>query len=236
MIDRLTGISLTAVIPSLLVIAVAAASSPSQAVDGTEQPATSEAGGAKRAPTAEVPSRNAGTAFGVDVRLDQVAPALPQIINLALLDPRLASQLVPDAWLDSAIEGARLVAGETPRARRGPLEPATWPVGPWSNATSLAASIRDLDPAAAAALFGALRPRIEQRCALGGGAANRCEQEMRTTLERLVSPVVSARLAGRDADPITDTQLEFARLGHEVVGAGHAKITALHRAVWPAPR
>jgi hypothetical protein len=232
MIDRLTGISLTAVIPSLLVIALAAASSPSQAVDGAD----AAAGAAKPAAAPTTASRAAAASSVGDVTLDQVAPALPQIINLALLDPQLASQLVPDAWLDSAIEGARLVAGETPRARRGPLEPATWPVGPWSSATSLAGSIRDLDPAAAAALFGALRPRIAQRCALGGAAASRCEQEMRTTLERLGSPVVSARLAGRDGDPITDTQLEFARLGHEVVGAGHAKITALHRAVWPAPR
>jgi hypothetical protein len=223
MIDRLTGISLSAIVPSLVVIALAAASNPSQAVDGAGDP---------------VPRTTAasGAVLSSDIALEQVVPALPQIINLALLDPELASQLVPDSWLDSAIESARVVATETPRPRRGPLEPATWPVGPWSSAASLASSIRDLDPAAAAALFGALRPRIARRCALGGAAAGRCELEMRTTLERLGSPVVAARLAGRDADPITETQLEFVRLGHEVVRTGHAKITALRQAVWPAPR
>lgn len=228
MIDRLTGISLAAVLPSLFVIAFAAASSPSEGID------LAAAATASAPPSAA--SRAAASGSAADIGLDQVAPALPQIINLALLDPQLASQLVPDAWLDSAIEGARIVAGETPRPRREPLAPVEWPVGPWSSSTSLATSIRDLDPAAAAALFGALRPRIERRCALGGSAPGRCEQEMRATLERLGSPVVAARVAGRDAEPITNTQLEFARLGQEVVGIGHAKIAALRRAVWPTGR
>ena len=154
-------------------------------------------------------------------------------MNLAILDPGLASQFVPDAWLDSAIESARLVAREKPRARRGPIESATWPVGPWSSAAGMAASIRELDPAAGAALFGALRPRFARRCEVSGAATERCEQEMRVTLERLGAPVVAARLTGRDADPITDSQLEFARLGPQVVHPGRAKIAALRRAVWP---
>jgi len=210
MIDRIMALSVSALVPSLVVIALAGAGS-SRAIDQS-------------------------VLVFDDATLAQVAPALPQIISLASLDPRLASELVPDAWLDSAIESARLVAQEKPRARRGPTAPASWPVGPWPSASSMATSVRDLDPAAAAALFGALRPRIAQRCEAGGQAASRCESEMRVTLERLGAPVVAARLAGGDGDPITDSQLEFARLGAEVVHPGRAKIQALHRAVWPAKR
>lgn len=220
MIDRITGQSLLALLPSLVVIALAAGPSPSSAVDQA----------------AQTPAASAPTLALDEATLQKIAPALPQIINLAILDPQLASEMVPDAWLDSAIESARLVAREKPRARRGPTEPATWPVGPWSSAGSMAASIRDLDPTAAAALFGALRPRLARRCEVNGATAARCEQEMRVTLERLGAPVVAARLAGRDTDPITDSQLEFARLGPQVVHPGRAKIAALQRAVWPSGR
>jgi hypothetical protein len=47
---------------------------------------------------------------------------------------------------------------------------------------------------------------------------------------------VAARVAGRDDAPITDTQLEFARMGAPIVRAGKAKIEAVSRAVWPASR
>jgi hypothetical protein len=56
------------------------------------------------------------------------------------------------------------------------------------------------------------------------------------SLERLSAPVVTARVAGRDDTPITDTQLEFARMGAQVVSAGKAKIEAVRRAVWPLQR
>jgi len=238
MIDRLTGLSLTALVPSLVVIALAGAD-PSHAVDPATAPEATPAATPMARPSA--PSTDRPPAVATALTLDesalaQIAPALPQIINLASLDPQLASELVPDAWLDSAIESARLVAAEQPRAKPGPLAPAEWPVGPWSNAGSMTTAIRDLDPAAAAALFGALRPRIAGRCAAGGGTAGSCFQAMRVSLERLGSPVVAARLAGRDADPITDSQLEFARLGREVVNVGRAKIAAVHRAVWPPAR
>lgn len=217
MIDRITSQSLLALVPSILVIAMAAGPSPSSAVDQT----------------APAPATSNPTLTLDDATLEKIAPALPQIINLAILDPQIASEMVPDSWLDSAIETARLVAKEKPRARPGRMEPATWPVGPWSSASSMASSIRDLDPAAAAALFGALRPRLARRCEVNGATAARCEQEMRVTLERLGAPVVAARLAGRDSDPITNSQLEFARLGPQVVHPGRAKIAALRRAVWP---
>ncbi|MBK7949839.1 MAG: hypothetical protein IPK00_14080 [Deltaproteobacteria bacterium] len=220
MIDRITGQSLLALLPSIVVIALAAGPSPSSAVD--------QSGQSGQSPAASGPALTLD-----DATLEKIAPALPQIINLAILDPWIASEMVPDSWLDSAIESARLVAQEKPRARPGRMEPATWPVGPWSSAAGMAASIRDLDPNAAAALFGALRPRLARRCEVNGATAARCEQEMRVTLERLGSPVVAARLAGRDADPITDSQLEFARLGPQVVHPGRAKIAALRRAVWP---
>ena len=227
MIDRITGLSLSALVPSLIVIALAGPRS-SQAVD----PAV--------APTV-VPAVNAAVVPATATTLDdatlaQIAPALPQIINLAILDPQLAAGMVPDAWLDSAIESARIVAQEKARPQRGPPAAPSWPVGPGPNAGSMVSSIRDLDPTAAAALFGALRPRLARRCEVSGVAAPRCEQEMRVTLERLGAAVVASRLAGRDAEPITDSQLEFAKLGPQVVSVGRAKIQALHRAVWPAKR
>lgn len=167
-----------------------------------------------------------------DATLAQIVPALPPIINLAVLDPALAASLVPDAWLDSAIESARIVAAEKASRRSEPLVPATWPVGPWSSAGSLASSVRDLDPTAAAALYRALRPRIARRCtARGAAVAASCEEQIQTTLERLGAPVVAARLAGRKTEPITDSQLEFARLGPQVVHAGRAKIEAFRRAL-----
>jgi hypothetical protein len=174
--------------------------------------------------------------LGSDEALAQIAPALPQIVNLALLDPQLASSMVPDAWIDSGIESARIVAHEEPRPRPGAAPPQTWPVGPFSTARDLEQSIQTLDPAAAAALYGALRPRIAQRCQALGASFGRCEQELRMSLERLAAPVVAARVAGRDDAPITDTQLEFARMGAPIVRAGKAKIEAVSRAVWPASR
>lgn len=174
--------------------------------------------------------------IGADEALEQIAPALPQIVNLALLDPQLASTMVPDEWIDSGIDSARTVAHEEPRARIGVAPPATWPVGPWTTARELENSIHTLDPAAAAALYGALKPRIAERCRAKGATFVRCEQEIRMSLERLSAPVVTARVAGRDDAPITDTQLEFARMGAQVVTAGKAKLDAVRRAVWPAPR
>ena len=231
MIDRITGLSLSALLPSLIVIALAGPRS-SQAVD----PAVLRAG-APAVNSAGVPTVVPATATTLDdAALSQIAPALPQVINLAILDPQLASEMVPDAWLDSAIESARIVAQEKPRPQRGPTAAASWPVGPWPNAGSMVSSIRDLDPTAAAALFGALRPRLARRCEVSGVAASRCEQEMRVTLERLGAAVVASRIAGRDAEPITDSQLEFAKLGPQVVSVGRAKIQAVHRAVWPAKR
>ena len=171
-----------------------------------------------------------------DEALNQIAPALPQIVNLALLDPQLASTMVPDEWIDSGIEGARTIAHEEPRARIGAAAPQSWPVGPWTTARELESSIRTLDPAAAAALYGALKPRIAERCQVKGATFARCEQEIRMSLERLSAPVVTARVAGRDDAPITDTQLEFTRMGAQVVTAGKAKIEAVRRAVWPVPR
>jgi hypothetical protein len=213
MIDRLTGFSLAALVPSFVVIAIALGTNASRAVD---------------------PATPATAVVLDDETLAQIAPALPQIVNLALLDPQLASEMVPDAWLDTAIESARVVAQEKPRAQRGPTKPAAWPVGPWANPASMVGSIRELDPAAASALYGALQPRLAARCKASGAAAARCDQEIRTTFERLGAPVVAARLLGRDAELITDRQLEFAKLGPEVVHAGRAKILALHRAVWAA--
>lgn len=258
MIDRLTLGTLAAFVPALVVIALSAVGpKPSHAVDHgaghaprrTSTHATDRSVDQARPAPGSPPRSTASAAVPEawpsaatttpalldDATLEQIVPALPQIVNLAILDPQLASELVPDSWLDSAIESARQVAGERPRAQRGKLAPASWPVGPWTSSSSLARSIRDLDPAAAAALFGALRPRIERRCEVSGTAAARCEQEMRQTLERLGSPVVTARLAGRDTDPITDSQLEFARLGPQVVHPGRAKIEALRRALW-SPR
>ncbi len=181
--------------------------------------------------TSPIPS-----ALGGDEALAQIAPALPQIVNLALLDPHLASTMVPDAWIDSGIESARIVAHEEPRPRPGAAAPQTWPVGPFSTARDLEQSIQTLDPAAAAALYGALKPRIAQRCQILGASFGRCEQELRMSLERLSAPVVAARVAGRDDAPITDTQLEFSRMGAPIVRAGKAKIEAVSRAVWPASR
>jgi len=166
----------------------------------------------------------------------QVAPALSQIINLALLDPHLASTMVPDEWLDTGIESARMVAHEEARARIGADPQMTWPVGPWTTARDLEQSIRTLDPAAAAALYQALKPRIAKRCQAKGATFERCEQEIRMSLERLSAPVVTARVAGRDDAPITDTQLEFARMGPQVVSAGKLKIESVRRAVWPVQR
>lgn len=190
-------------------------------------------GAADSATAAEQPSP---LSISGDDALEKVAPALSQIINLALLDPNLASTMVPDEWLDSGIDSARMVAHEEPRARIGAAPPQTWPVGPWTTARDLEQSIRTLDPAAAAALYGALKPRIAERCRAKGATFVRCEQEIRMSLERLSAPVVTARVAGRDDAPITDTQLEFARMGAQVVSAGKAKIEAVRRAVWPAGR
>ncbi|MEZ4279830.1 MAG: hypothetical protein R3F21_09485 [Myxococcota bacterium] len=178
----------------------------------------------------------AGLTIGADEAMNRIAPALPQIINLALLDPQLASTMVPDEWIDGGIESARLVAHEEPRPRPGAAAAAAWPVGPFATARDLEQSIRSLDPAAAAALYGALGPRIAARCRVKGASFARCEQEIRMSLERLAAPVVAARVAGRDDAPITDTQLEFARLGQTIVAVGTAKIEAVRRAVWPAGR
>ena len=178
----------------------------------------------------------AGLALAADEAIHRIAPALPQIINLALLDPQLASSMVPDEWIDGGIESARIIAHEQPRPRPGAVPPQAWPFGPFSTAHELERSIRSLDPAAAAALYGALGPRIAARCRAKGASFARCDQEIRMSLERLAEPVVSARVAGRDDVPITDTQLEFARLGAEVVSAGKAKIEAVRRAVWPVQR
>ncbi len=191
---------------------------------------------AAHAADAQRPAAAGSTTVVSEEALAQIAPALPQIVNLALLDPHLASTMVPDAWIDTGIESARIVAHEEPRPRPGAAPPQTWPVGPFPTARDLEQSIRTLDPAAAAALYGALRPRIAQRCQALGASFGRCEQEIRMSLERLASPVVSARVAGRDDAPITDTQLEFARMGAGVVQTGKAKIEAVRRAVWPPER
>ena len=72
---------------------------------------------------------------------------------------------------------------------------------PGPTARDLETSIQTLDPAAAAALYGALKPRIAQRCQAKGATFVRCEQEIRMSLERLSAPVVTARVAGRDDAP-----------------------------------
>lgn len=187
-------------------------------------------------PAAAAAEPSAGLAIAADEAIHRIAPALPQIVNLALLDPQLASTMIPDEWIDSGIESARIVAHEEPRPRPGAAPPQVWPLGPFSTAHELERSIRSLDPAAAAALYGALGPRIATRCRAKGASFARCDQEIRMSLERLAEPVVSARVAGRDDAPITDTQLEFARLGAEIVSAGKAKIEAVRRAVWPVKR
>lgn len=180
-----------------------------------------------------------GSALGVDLPLSQLsdlsdpAVALPQIVNLARLDPTLAASMIPDGWIDDGIENARLVAHEEPRRRPGALAAPTWPIGPWQSAGDVERSLHTLDPAAAASLYRALAPRIAARCKAKGASFARCEQELRMGLDRLTAGVVAERAAGRDAVAVTDTQLEFARMGTRVVDAGRAKLGAVARAIWP---
>lgn len=171
--------------------------------------------------------------LGGDLSLADPAVALPQIVNLARLDPDLAASMIPDGWIDDGIEGAQRVAHEEPRRHPGTLASPTWPIGPWNSARDVETSIRTLDPTAAAALYDALEPRIAARCRTRGASFARCEQEFRMSLERLSARAIADRAAGREAVALTDTQLEFARMGPRVVAAGRAKLEAVARAVWP---
>lgn len=177
--------------------------------------------------------RDLGLGLGSDLSLADPAVALPQIVNLARLDPAIAASMIPDGWIDEGIESARQVAHEEPRRHPGPLAAPSWPIGPWRSPPEVETSIRTLDPAAAAALYGALEPRIAARCKAKGASFARCEQELRMSLDRLTASAVAQRAAGRDTVAVTDTQLEFARMGTRVVSAGHAKLGALARAIWP---
>lgn len=185
-------------------------------------------------PAAAEEPRAAAAAAEVDQQgLAELVPFLVQVVNLAVLDPILAASLVPEAWIDSLVEGALEIEAEVPEKPSKPDAPLAWPVGPWLTPDSLVTTIKTARPEAVRSLYRALEPRVAASCrrqAASSWAA--CERAMRASVARLSHASVLARSVGGPATPITATQREVARLGEPVVVALRDQCRVLGRSVW----
>lgn len=165
-----------------------------------------------------------------------LAPYIAQIVNLALFDPVLAANMVPEDWIDSVTENALAVEAEVPIQPGKSDPPHLWPIGPWPSPASLATSIEAFQPVAVASLYDALRPRFAQACKRRGRSLAACEGAIRTSMSRLSDPSVRARAIGKPVKPMTPTQLELARLGEPVVLAVRKQIEVVGKTLWGPPR
>jgi len=168
--------------------------------------------------------------------LHAIAPYLAQLVNISMLDPALAASMVPESWIESLLDGALAIEAEVPAAAGAADPPARWPIGPWPSPASLAASIRELQPAAVASLYAALRPRLGVRCRERKLSIEACEGAIRSTVSRLSSKKVAARALGKPVQAITPTQRELARLGEPVVTAARQQLRGVGTTLWGAPQ
>jgi hypothetical protein len=171
-------------------------------------------------------------------RYEQLYAAVPyvaQIVNLALFDPVLAASLVPDTWIDSLTASTLAVEAEVAVQPSKSDPPLPWPIGPWNNPESLAASIAAVEPRAVASLYGALRPRFAESCRQRDTSPEKCERAIRTSVSRLSAKAVEARAIGGSIAPITPTQQKLARLGEPVVLAVRRQLRGVGRALWGDP-
>lgn len=167
-----------------------------------------------------------------DEQLRVLMPAIVQALNLASLDPVLAANFIPASWIESLVLGAVAVEAEVPTELEGKYVPRTWPIGPWAHSSSMVATISAVDPAAAAALYRALRPRIKAQCAQLGLTLPECERAIRKSMHRLSDPCVRAGAIGNIKTSMTPTQRELARLGEPVVVALHDQLQTLGKALF----
>jgi len=167
-----------------------------------------------------------------DEQFYALAPQLAQIVNLALLDPVLASSLVPDPWIESLTASALAVEAEVPGRFGDPDRPHSWPIGAWRTPAALVASIDSVEPRAVAALYRALRPRMARHCRQRETSFEKCERAIRVSMSRLSAPSVQARAAGGTATLVTPTQRELARLGEPVVLAVRNRLKGVGKALW----
>lgn len=167
--------------------------------------------------------------------LEELAPMLLQIINLSLLDPGLAAGLVPESWVEAAVDGALRVESEAPSVRAEPAPAQSWPVGPWSSSASLAAAIQAVQPAAVVGLYRALRPRLDGECRRRALDAEACERAIKVTASRLSASAVVAEAAKPTAAPLTPTQHAVSQLGEPAADALRERIRAVGTTLWGAP-
>jgi hypothetical protein len=183
-----------------------------------------------------LPSQNSSRRLDHE-ELVMLAPYVVQIVNLANLDPGLASKMVPEPWIDFMLAGAIGVEAEVAERPPETTTPIRWPIGPWPTSATLADTIRAFDPTAVADLYRALRPRMTKRCRRIGSSPKACGHALRATVSRLSAPAVLAHSTGRRAvHPLTATQIELSRLGEPAVVAVRDQLQILGRALWGAPR
>ncbi len=168
-------------------------------------------------------------------QLYAAVPYVAQIVNLALFDPVFAASLVPDSWIDSLTASTLAVEAEVAVKPSKSDPPLPWPIGPWNNPESLAASIAAVEPRAVASLYGALRPRFAENCRQRDSSPENCERAIRTSVSRLSAKAVEARAIDGSIAPITPTQQKLARLGEPVVLVVRRQLRGLGRALWGDP-
>ena len=166
----------------------------------------------------------------------QLYALAPQILQLAAMDPVLAANLVPDAWIDRVLVGALAIEAEVPAHPASADPPQRWPVGPWSTPDSLATTLRAIDPKSVAALYGALAPRRAARCRQHAKSLVDCDRALRTAASRLVASSVLNRASNGPAEEITATQRQLARYGVPVVVALRDKVRGVGTLLWGAPK
>lgn len=181
---------------------------------------------------ASASARDAGAPIVGEDRGFDVAPHIAQILQLAAMDPALAVTLIPDTWVDFVVAGALAVEAEVPVRPSEPDPPQQWPIGPWSNPSSLAGAIQAVDSGVVAALYRELKPRIATHCRQRGASLAACDRAMRASGSKLSARSVFERAADSSTSPITPTQRELARLGVPVVTALRDQIQLLGIALW----
>jgi hypothetical protein len=169
--------------------------------------------------------------------LEELAPMLLQIINLSALDPGFAAGMVPETWVEAAVDGALLVESESASVRaHHPAAAQMWPIGPWQSSASLAASIQSVQPGAVVGLYKALRPRLEAECRRREVDATGCERAIKVTASRLSASSVVAHAARPGAVPLTPTQAAISNLGEPAADALRKRIRAVGTTLWGPPR
>lgn len=161
-----------------------------------------------------------------------VAPYVARILDVAAMDPALAAALIPAPWIEFLVAGAFELEAEVAVRPSESDPPQQWPLGPWSDPSSLAGAIQALDSRVVAALYRELKPRLATHCARRGASLSACDRAMRVSGSKLSDHSVLERAADASMSPITPTQRELARLGVSVVTALRDQIQLLGIALW----